>query len=666
MDRHVLIIDDEWNIPHIFGGLRKTFEQHPSFTLEGFTSCDEAKHALQKKHWFAVVLDLVFPPGDAFQGREFLSQIVKTQPGLPVIVLTSTNALEIAVDLMREGAIDYVLKDVGARPEELATRMLLLRLERLVAASTSSSRILRWYHPSATGLRSSRHNLLSQPATEQAKQLRKKKRHTIPKEAIMPQFTGIRTEVFDCSTQLGKTPFGTELCLSAGELFRFRLQEKSQIGSDITLSDIPKGQDIATSLSRLSIERAQGGAVWPRNTPVVICHALNAVFDSVALYADIGRGFRTARLLENAPMRVLLAGPNWACLNIGNRAAVPDESELIHAVEANLSNRLVLYQGLRWQVSLFDLPGKIPANSSCNTLDMSQIAEERSATSELLRRECGEFPIVSKDRKELQQRVRQAMPLGGSNPPQVAPLWETIQACANISSHLDFDVLTYFLAQAQATERLGNQFLKIAVESEQAFDRGICKRADILASGKQCYMGLYYPQYRAGVYSVLPYSSVSCDLLSTLSQGHNLDTLLGQIVLLHSGDDPLDIESVANCLLTIPEFQRARLISDVMSFLHNMCYAGIVPIDEAFAQVMKVSEELGLSFEFYVSGESAANDSYPFRKKTLSWFASLDSSIFCDYRVPYHLVPFFWYADEWRARNLRLATFLAWIFRLSL
>ena len=250
MEKHVLIVDDEWNIPHVFGGLRKVFEQHSSFVLTGCTSCEEAKELLQERNWFAAVLDIVFPQHNAMQRKEFLSHVVKSQPGLPVIILTSTNTIEVAVELMREGAVDYVPKDAGAHPEELATKMLLLRLDRIAEGFTSPKRILRLYEPAATGLRFAQSSLLSQTSTEQGKRGRRGKKACADiRGAIMPQFAGIRYKVFDCAPQMGKTAFDTEFCLFAGELFLFRLQEKSRIGSHISPSGLPVGQDLATGLS---------------------------------------------------------------------------------------------------------------------------------------------------------------------------------------------------------------------------------------------------------------------------------------------------------------------------------------------------------------------------------------------------------------------------------
>ncbi|MDF1701932.1 MAG: sigma-54 dependent transcriptional regulator [Planctomycetota bacterium] len=65
-------------------------------------------------------LDLGLPgiPGD-----RFLQQLRRSHPGIPVIVVTSDDRLERAVELMREGAFDYIAKPLDPGPlEAVVTR----------------------------------------------------------------------------------------------------------------------------------------------------------------------------------------------------------------------------------------------------------------------------------------------------------------------------------------------------------------------------------------------------------------------------------------------------------------------------------------------------------------------------------------------------------------
>jgi len=65
-----------------------------------------------------VILDLVMPGVD---GMEVLSRVHPAKPNLPVIVLTAHGGIETVVNVMREGATDFVIKPVS--PERLHVSM---------------------------------------------------------------------------------------------------------------------------------------------------------------------------------------------------------------------------------------------------------------------------------------------------------------------------------------------------------------------------------------------------------------------------------------------------------------------------------------------------------------------------------------------------------------
>ncbi len=56
-----------------------------------------------------IVLDLAMP---FVSGQELLPQIKQTFPGVPVIVMTATNEIDTAVECMKAGAVDYLVKPV--------------------------------------------------------------------------------------------------------------------------------------------------------------------------------------------------------------------------------------------------------------------------------------------------------------------------------------------------------------------------------------------------------------------------------------------------------------------------------------------------------------------------------------------------------------------------
>jgi DNA-binding NtrC family response regulator len=102
----VLLIDDEQQflfsaeITLHAGGLKKVVK------------CQDSRQALgllaQQDH-AVVVLDLNMPH---LPGKELLPQIVEAHPEIPVIVLTAVNEVEAAVECMKAGAFEYIVKPV--------------------------------------------------------------------------------------------------------------------------------------------------------------------------------------------------------------------------------------------------------------------------------------------------------------------------------------------------------------------------------------------------------------------------------------------------------------------------------------------------------------------------------------------------------------------------
>src|SRR5690606_34319841 len=65
-----------------------------------------------------VVTDVQMAPVD---GRELLRSLRRSHPGLPVLMMTAYGTIEQAVDAMRDGAVDYLVKPFEA--DELERRV---------------------------------------------------------------------------------------------------------------------------------------------------------------------------------------------------------------------------------------------------------------------------------------------------------------------------------------------------------------------------------------------------------------------------------------------------------------------------------------------------------------------------------------------------------------
>ena len=102
----VLIVDDEKNI-------LTAFEVTLKYSgISNIITCRDTREVmplLESQPVEVILLDLIMPD---IPGEELLRQISEHFPGVPVIIITAVNNLETAVDCMKFGAVDYMVKPV--------------------------------------------------------------------------------------------------------------------------------------------------------------------------------------------------------------------------------------------------------------------------------------------------------------------------------------------------------------------------------------------------------------------------------------------------------------------------------------------------------------------------------------------------------------------------
>ncbi len=112
----ILLVDDEEDI--LFSA-SLTLKKAVDCRIITLSKSVEVMPILEKEAVSLVVLDL-FMPG--ISGQELLGQIQYHYPDLPVIIMTASTAIETAVDCMKNGAFDYLVKPV--EKERLASSVL--------------------------------------------------------------------------------------------------------------------------------------------------------------------------------------------------------------------------------------------------------------------------------------------------------------------------------------------------------------------------------------------------------------------------------------------------------------------------------------------------------------------------------------------------------------
>ena len=123
----ILVIDDEKNIRDSIAKYLSTEAMEAVTANNGFSG----KKALEENVFDACILDLKMPGMD---GLEFLRWLKEEGPVLPVIMISAYQDLKDAVEAMKLGAKDYIVKPF--EPEEL-----IIRLKRVISENEALKKV---------------------------------------------------------------------------------------------------------------------------------------------------------------------------------------------------------------------------------------------------------------------------------------------------------------------------------------------------------------------------------------------------------------------------------------------------------------------------------------------------------------------------------------------
>lgn len=131
-EQPILFIDDE-----------AQFLESASFTmrsagLNNFLTCQDSRTVMElidRQPVSLIVLDMMMP---YVSGKELLVAIRERHPGVPVIILTAVNEVSVAVECIKHGACDYLLKPVDK--EHLIAAMYKILESRAMADENKALR----------------------------------------------------------------------------------------------------------------------------------------------------------------------------------------------------------------------------------------------------------------------------------------------------------------------------------------------------------------------------------------------------------------------------------------------------------------------------------------------------------------------------------------------
>ena len=125
-ETRVLVVEDnQGDAGLVRFALRAESGAEHSFTAEQVVRLQDALQSLKEKSFDLVLLDLSLP--DA-QGLDTLARVREAAPDLPIVIMTGLNDESMAVEAVRRGAQDYLVK--GQADSRAVIRAILYAIER--------------------------------------------------------------------------------------------------------------------------------------------------------------------------------------------------------------------------------------------------------------------------------------------------------------------------------------------------------------------------------------------------------------------------------------------------------------------------------------------------------------------------------------------------------
>ena len=121
----VLIVDDEAEITSILSDL---FEGQYDCTTAG--AAEQALVALGANHYELVISDITMP---GMSGLDMIPHVKSISPNTVVVMISGMQTMESAIDALRLGAFDYVMKPFDLRQVEAVVKRALEHQDLIVA-----------------------------------------------------------------------------------------------------------------------------------------------------------------------------------------------------------------------------------------------------------------------------------------------------------------------------------------------------------------------------------------------------------------------------------------------------------------------------------------------------------------------------------------------------
>ena len=115
----ILVVDDESDMRMALSHALS----RSGYSVETASSGFEALEKFKSEQFSMVITDLKMPE---MSGMEVLDEIKKLSPQIPVIMITAYGTINNAVEAMKEGASDYILKPFSSETLDAAVKKVCL------------------------------------------------------------------------------------------------------------------------------------------------------------------------------------------------------------------------------------------------------------------------------------------------------------------------------------------------------------------------------------------------------------------------------------------------------------------------------------------------------------------------------------------------------------
>jgi len=133
----VLVVDDEATIRSLFAQLLTQLGPHQVVPAE---NGEQALELVQRYRFDCAFLDLMMP---GLCGTDLLDRLLRESPNTSIIIITGYPSMEVVIDTMRHGAVDFIPKPFSLDDIRLALQRLLREQQWVQRQQTLSAELER-------------------------------------------------------------------------------------------------------------------------------------------------------------------------------------------------------------------------------------------------------------------------------------------------------------------------------------------------------------------------------------------------------------------------------------------------------------------------------------------------------------------------------------------